>query len=110
MGANEEFNIEKLRMVEAEKTKIRAEYERKEKQVEVQKRIEQSNTVRLGRLEEIKKVLAEAAKQLPPLATGSSYPALLESLILEAVKGVAGQGGMVQKCIPAATAKFKEWA
>merc|ERR1712087_562282 len=127
LKANEEFNIEKLRMVEAEKAKIRAEYERKEKQVEVQKRIEQSNTVRLGRLEELKKrdeemqkVLAEAAKQLPPLATGSSYPALLESLILEAlkgvadpkasVKGVAGQGGMVQKCIPAATAKFKEWA
>merc|ERR1712070_1331539 len=53
--ANEEFNIEKLRMVEAEKQKIRAEYERKEKQVEVQKRIEQSNTVRLGRLEKLKK-------------------------------------------------------
>merc|ERR1712113_1162927 len=78
LKANEEFNIEKLRMVEAEKAKIRADYERKEKQVEVQKRIEQSNTVRLGRLEELKKrdeemqkVLAEAAKQLPPLATGS---------------------------------------
>merc|ERR1712174_43536 len=45
LKANEEFNIEKLRMVEAEKAKIRAEYERKEKQVEVQKRIEQSNTL-----------------------------------------------------------------
>ena len=39
LKANEEFNIEKLRMVEAEKAKIRAEYERKEKQVEVQKRM-----------------------------------------------------------------------
>ncbi len=29
---DEEFNIEKLRMVEAEKQKIRADYERKEKQ------------------------------------------------------------------------------
>lgn len=39
LKADEEFNIEKLRMVEAEKAKIRAEYERKEKQIEVQKRM-----------------------------------------------------------------------
>ena len=39
LRADEEFNIEKLKMVEAEKMKIRAEYERKEKQVEVQKRM-----------------------------------------------------------------------
>ena len=39
LKTDEEFNIEKLRMVEAEKTKIRAEYERKEKQVEVQRRM-----------------------------------------------------------------------
>ena len=35
----EEFNINKLRLVEQEKSKIRAEYEVKEKQVEVQKRM-----------------------------------------------------------------------
>merc|ERR1712032_1252704 len=127
LKANEEFNIEKLRMVEAEKAKIRADYERKEKQVEVKKRIEQSNTVRLGRLEalkkrdeEMQKVLAEAAKQLPPLTQQSSYPALLESLIVEALKqlaepkvsvqGVAGQGALVQKMLAPATTKFKEWA
>ena len=46
LKADEEFNIEKLRMVEGEKQKIRAEYERKEKNVEVQKRIAQSNEVR----------------------------------------------------------------
>ena len=39
LKTDEEFNIEKLRMVEAEKQKIRQEYERKEKQVEVQKRM-----------------------------------------------------------------------
>lgn len=39
LKADEEFNIEKLRMVEAEKQKIRQEFERKEKQVEVQKRM-----------------------------------------------------------------------
>ncbi|KAL6615729.1 hypothetical protein ACP70R_037999 [Stipagrostis hirtigluma subsp. patula] len=39
VSAEEEFNIEKLQLVEAEKKKIRQEYERKEKQVEVRKKI-----------------------------------------------------------------------
>jgi hypothetical protein len=33
----QEFNIEKLQIVEAEKKKIRQEFERKEKQVDVRK-------------------------------------------------------------------------
>ncbi|CAL5356226.1 unnamed protein product [Camellia sinensis] len=39
VSAEEEFNIEKLQLVEAEKKKIRQEYERKEKQVEVRRKI-----------------------------------------------------------------------
>ena len=39
LKADEEYNIEKLYMVEEEKQKTRQEYERKEKQVEVQKRM-----------------------------------------------------------------------
>ena len=35
----QEFNIEKLQLVEAEKAKIRKEYERKESQVEVKKKM-----------------------------------------------------------------------
>ncbi|KAG5563387.1 hypothetical protein RHGRI_005965 [Rhododendron griersonianum] len=42
VSANEEFNIEKLQLVEAEKKKIRQEYEREEKQVEVRRKIEYS--------------------------------------------------------------------
>merc|ERR1719384_245994 len=114
-------------MVELEKQKIRQQYEVKEKQVEVKKRIEQSNTVRLGRLESLKKrdekmqeVLAAAAAKLPGMTVATSYPALLESLILEAlktlaeakvsIKGVSGQAAVVQKQIEPAKAKFKEWA
>eukprot|EP00316_Scyphosphaera_apsteinii_P013702 CAMPEP_0119308758 /NCGR_PEP_ID=MMETSP1333-20130426/12704_1 /TAXON_ID=418940 /ORGANISM="Scyphosphaera apsteinii, Strain RCC1455" /LENGTH=221 /DNA_ID=CAMNT_0007312599 /DNA_START=77 /DNA_END=742 /DNA_ORIENTATION=+ len=127
LKAKEEFEIEKLRMVELEKQKIRQQYEVKEKQVEVKKRIEQSNTVRLGRLESLKKrdekmqeVLAAAAAKLPGMTVATSYPALLESLILEAlktlaeakvsIKGVSGQAAAVQKQIEPAKAKFKEWA
>lgn len=38
VAAEEEFNIEKLQLVEAEKKKIKQEYERKEKQVDVRKK------------------------------------------------------------------------
>lgn len=127
LKADEEFNIEKLRMVEGEKQKIRAEYEKKEKNVEVQKRIAQSNEVRLGRLKSLKTrddamqaVLAEAAAKLPSLTQGKTYHSLLEGLILEAliqvaepkmqVKGVTGQGPATQKAVASATPKYKEWA
>lgn len=39
VAAEEEFNIEKLQMVETEKQRIRKEYERKESQVEVKKKM-----------------------------------------------------------------------
>jgi len=127
LKTDEEFNIEKLRMVEAEKQKIRAEYERKEKQVEVQKRIGQSNEVRISRLQCLKarddsmqSVLAEAASGLPSLVSSPEYGALLESLCLEAliqladqkvmVKGVQGQEAQLKKVLPGAEAKFKAWA
>jgi len=35
----QEFNIEKLQLVEADKKKIRQEYERKERQVEIRKKM-----------------------------------------------------------------------
>jgi len=127
LKADEEFNIEKLRMVEAEKQKIRQEYERKEKQVEVQKRIAQSNEIRYSRLKCLKArddamqaVLAEAAAKLPGVVSGGSYAKLLEALILEAlvtladtkvsVKGVKGQGAATQKALVPATNQYKEWA
>ncbi|KAJ7533718.1 hypothetical protein O6H91_13G061000 [Diphasiastrum complanatum] len=50
VSAEEEFNIEKLQLVESEKKKIRQEYERKEKQVEVRKKIEYSTQLNASRL------------------------------------------------------------
>jgi len=127
LKAVEEYNIQKLRAVEDEKQKIRGDYERKEKQVEVQKRIAQSNEVRLGRMKTLKAreeamqaVLAEAAAKLPSLTQGSGYATLLESLILEAlielcdqkvqVKGIASAAAITQKAMTPAVAKYKEWA
>ena len=127
LKTDEEFNIEKLRMIEGEKQKIRAEYERKEKQVEVQKRIAQSNEVRFSRLKTLKArddamqaVLAEAAAKLPSLCSGASYGKLLEDLIYEAlcqladqkvvVKGVKGQEAATKKALGPATSRFERWA
>ncbi|KAK7358549.1 hypothetical protein VNO77_00482 [Canavalia gladiata] len=50
VSAEEEFNIEKLQLVEAEKKKIRQEYERKERQVEVRKKIEYSMQLNASRI------------------------------------------------------------
>ncbi|XP_043699858.1 V-type proton ATPase subunit E1-like [Telopea speciosissima] len=48
--ANEESNILRLKLIEDEKRKIREEYERKEKQVEVRKRIEYSRLLNASRI------------------------------------------------------------
>ncbi|XP_059662247.1 V-type proton ATPase subunit E-like [Cornus florida] len=50
VSAEEEFNIEKLQLVEAEKKKIRQEYERKEKQVDVRRKIEYSMQLNASRI------------------------------------------------------------
>ncbi|GKV40100.1 hypothetical protein SLEP1_g47771 [Rubroshorea leprosula] len=50
VSAEEEFNIEKLQLVEVEKKKIRQEYEKKEKQVEVRKKIEYSMQLNASRI------------------------------------------------------------
>ncbi|KAE9597795.1 putative H(+)-transporting two-sector ATPase [Lupinus albus] len=50
VSAEEEFNIEKLQLLEAEKKKIKQEYERKEKQVEIRKKIEYSMQLNASRI------------------------------------------------------------
>ncbi|KAE8673384.1 V-type proton ATPase subunit E [Hibiscus syriacus] len=50
VSTEEEFNIEKLQLVEAEKKKIMLEYEKKEKQVEVRKKIEYSIQLNASRI------------------------------------------------------------
>ncbi|KAE8728024.1 V-type proton ATPase subunit E [Hibiscus syriacus] len=50
VSAEEEFNIEKLQLVEAEKKKIRQEYEKKEKQVDIRKKTEYSMQLNASRI------------------------------------------------------------
>lgn len=91
VSAEEEFNIEKLQIVEAEKRKIRQEYERKEKQLEIRKRIDYSTQLNASRLkvlqaqDDLVRAMREAAeKQLASVSTDShQYKHLLKGLIVQ---------------------------
>jgi len=91
--AEEEFNIEKGRLVQQQRTKIMEFYEKKEKQVELQRKIQSSNMLNAARLkvlkareDHIKNVLDEARAKLSHLGNDQAqYPTILRGLILQAL-------------------------
>ncbi|CAA3010249.1 V-type proton ATPase subunit E-like [Olea europaea var. sylvestris] len=93
VSAEEEFNIEKLQLVEAEKKKIRQEYERKDKQVQVRKKIEYSMQLNASRIkvlqaqDDLVNSMKEAgSKELLNVSqNGNSYKKLLKDLIVQSL-------------------------
>jgi V-type H+-transporting ATPase subunit E len=93
VSAEEEFNIEKLQLVEAEKKKIRQEYERKSKQVEVRKKIEYSMQLNASRIkvlqaqdDVINAMKDSASKELLRTADDkNTYKKLLKGLIVQSL-------------------------
>jgi len=91
--AKEECTQEKARIVQAEKQKLRKEYERKEKKLETDKKIAYSNQLNQSRLkvlkarEDIIVQLKERAQQgLADIGQpGPEYETLLQQLILQAL-------------------------
>lgn len=89
--AEEEFNIEKGRLVQQQRTKIMEYYEKKEKQVELQRKIQSSNMLNQARLkvlkareDNIKNVLDEARSRLSDLSGDQGrYNEILKGLILQ---------------------------
>ncbi|RSH84390.1 V-ATPase V1 sector subunit E [Apiotrichum porosum] len=88
--ADEEFAIEKAKIVRQESLAIDAQYEKKRKQAEVGWKIAQSTALNQSRLEVLRKrdenlqtLFEEANKQVTALADGKDYPAAMELLILE---------------------------
>ncbi|XP_067236561.1 V-type proton ATPase subunit E 1a [Chanodichthys erythropterus] len=89
--AEEEFNIEKGRLVQTQRLKIMEYYEKKEKQIEQQKKIQMSNLLNQARLkvlkardDMIKDLLNDAKLQLANIAKDpNQYPTLLEGLVLQ---------------------------
>ncbi|XP_073144636.1 V-type proton ATPase subunit E-like [Henckelia pumila] len=93
VSAEEEFNIEKLQLVEAEKKKIRQEYERKEKQVQVRKKIEYSMQLNASRIKVLQaqddlvnSMKESASKELLNVSSDqNSYRNLLKDLIVQSL-------------------------
>ncbi|EPS70861.1 hypothetical protein M569_03897, partial [Genlisea aurea] len=91
VSAEEEFNIEKLQLVEAEKKKIRQEYERKYKQFEVRKKIEYSMQLNASRLKVLQAqddlvnaMKDSASKELLNVSSNhESYTLLLKDLVVQ---------------------------
>lgn len=89
--AEEEFNIEKGRLVQQQRLKIMEHFERKEKQVELQRKIQSSNMLNQARLkvlkareDHIQTVLTEARQSLVSIAKDQQkYPKILEGLIAQ---------------------------
>uniref|UniRef100_A0A3B3TDV0 ATPase H+ transporting V1 subunit E1b n=1 Tax=Paramormyrops kingsleyae TaxID=1676925 RepID=A0A3B3TDV0_9TELE len=89
--AEEEFNIEKGRLVQTQRLKIMEYYEKKEKQIEQQKKIQMSNLMNQARLKVLKArddmvsdLLNEARQRLAVIAKDPArYTNLLEGLVLQ---------------------------
>ncbi|XP_064489583.1 V-type proton ATPase subunit E-like [Ornithodoros turicata] len=91
--AEEEFNIEKGRLVEEQRRKIMDYYTRKEKQVELHRKIQSSNMLNQARLRVLKagedyisQVLDEAKARLGEVTKDTArYKVLLNTLTLQAM-------------------------
>ncbi|XP_036375983.1 V-type proton ATPase subunit E 1-like [Megalops cyprinoides] len=89
--AEEEFNIEKGRLVQTQRLKIMEYYEKKEKQIEQQKKIQMSNLMNQARLKVLKarddmitELLNEARQRLANIAKDpAQYQNLMEGLVLQ---------------------------
>lgn len=90
--AQETYTIEKQRLIESEKKKIKSEFERKEKQVAVEKRIKQSNLAKDQRVRVLKErdglmkeMFAHGRTKMAAVTKSPQYGELLSNLIAQGV-------------------------
>jgi V-type H+-transporting ATPase subunit E len=91
INAEDEFSAQRQSAVQGEKLKLMKEYEKKEKQVDIEKRITFSNAINQSRLrvlrareELLAKIVADAQKRLASMGEpGEPYKKLLRDLILQ---------------------------
>ncbi|KAJ9514750.1 hypothetical protein QJQ45_028513 [Haematococcus lacustris] len=105
VSAEEEFNLEKLQLLESEKARIRKDYERREAQVEVKKKIEYSKQLNEQRIKvltaresAIQEIVAEAKLKLREVSKNpQTYKKLLTDLLVQAMKKL-GEKSATIKC------------
>lgn len=89
--AEEEFNIEKGRLVQTQRLKIMEHYEKKEKQIDQQKKIQMSNLMNQARLKVLRaredlvqELLSEGRRRQAEVTKNQArYQALLDGLLLQ---------------------------
>jgi len=89
--AEEEFNIEKARLVQQERIKVMGYYEKKEKQIDLQRKIQRSNFLNHSRLQTLKtqddhiqKILDETRSRLGEVAKDKNrYKNILKGLLTQ---------------------------
>jgi V-type H+-transporting ATPase subunit E len=124
--AEEEFNIEKSRLVSQQRIKIIEYFDKKEKQIELQRKIQHSNLANASRLSILKarddyvqSLKEEAKKQLAILTQDrSKYQTILANLIAQGLfllmeKDVTircrrNDRDLVQQLIPEAINRYKQ--
>eukprot|EP01025_Chloroclados_australasicus_P029211 TRINITY_DN290_c0_g1_i1.p2 TRINITY_DN290_c0_g1~~TRINITY_DN290_c0_g1_i1.p2 ORF type:complete len:228 (+),score=43.85 TRINITY_DN290_c0_g1_i1:133-816(+) len=126
VSAEEEFNLEKLQMLEKEKQKIKSDYERREAQIEVQRKIQFSKKLNGQRLEVLKARQAALkgiqkevkAKLMDMTKNSATYKALIVDLLVQAMQRMGDKKqlvrcrqvdqSMVQGCLSQALTKYKQ--
>ena len=106
-AAQEEYTIQKQTVVEAEKAKIRKEYERKRSQIDTKKAIESStqlNTARLKILQAQQDAIDQAVENarsfLPQVASNpTEYKKLVLELLVQAVKRFGSGSSLKVRCL-----------
>jgi V-type H+-transporting ATPase subunit E len=124
--AEEEFNIEKSRLVSQQRVKIIEYYDKKEKQIELQRKIQHSNLANASRLSILKarddyvqSLKEEARKQLAILTQDrTKYTTILANLIAQGLfllmeKEITlrcrrNDYDLVQQLIPEAVNRYKQ--
>jgi len=89
--AEEEFNIDKGRLVQQERLKVMSYYEKREKQIDLQRKIQRSNFLNQSRLQMLKtqddhiqKILDEARSKLGEVVQDKAkYKQILEGLMTQ---------------------------
>eukprot|EP01057_Protomagalhaensia_wolfi_P000535 Protomagalhaensia_wolfi_Nauph_80__534@NODE_12_length_5322_cov_729_645845_g9_i0_p4_GENE_NODE_12_length_5322_cov_729_645845_g9_i0NODE_12_length_5322_cov_729_645845_g9_i0_p4_ORF_typecomplete_len232_score69_32vATPsynt_E/PF01991_18/9_5e59DUF885/PF05960_11/0_051DUF4886/PF16227_5/0_025DUF4886/PF16227_5/1_4e03Par3_HAL_N_term/PF12053_8/6_2e03Par3_HAL_N_term/PF12053_8/0_34ATPsynt_B/PF00430_18/52ATPsynt_B/PF00430_18/0_2DUF4570/PF15134_6/0_22DUF4570/PF15134_6/4_1e02Prominin/PF05478_11/0_97DUF1283/PF06932_11 len=122
----EDFNIEKLKLLQQMKDKVRQDYKKKAKQLETEKAIARSTAINKARLKKIaarqmkiQEAVKSAQRSLTDLSKDShKYPKLLTDLIVQAMVRLLENEVMVvcrkedevliQDCMTQAEKKYKQ--
>jgi len=120
-----DFTVEKMRLVNDARVKIRTEYEKKAKKAEVDKKIAHSGRIASSRREllqardeAVNQINSDARERLAAVAQGSTYKPLLKELLVQSfvvlnelevrVQAREEDKAIVQSLLPEATKAYKD--